>query len=71
MTASALPARFRPLLAAARAGELPRGPVGLASGLVTDLGEYVQAWEAAWGNGDERHVASRLDEALRAWGGEP
>ena len=60
-----LPARFAPLLAAARTGSLP-GFCKLPSGIVTNLNEYALAWAEDW-PGDAVHITRRLDEALNHW----
>lgn len=62
---SALPARFAPLIAAAEADALRKGPVQLESGMVLDLAGYVLAWAEGWPL-DLAHRQRRLDEALRA-----
>ena len=64
---SSLPAHLAPLVQAAARGELPRGPVFLASGLVLDLSGYVLAWASGWPS-DEAHTLRRLEEAYTVWG---
>lgn len=60
-----LPAHLAELLELARAGQLPKGAVKLASGLVTDLAGYVIAWAECWPR-DRAHVLSRLEAAYAA-----
>ncbi|WP_420597023.1 hypothetical protein [Deinococcus sp.] len=57
-----LPPHLAALMDAAHAGQLPRGAVSLASGLVTDLEGYVLAWADCWPR-DRVHVLRRLEEA--------
>jgi len=63
--ALALPAHLVPLIAAAQAGTLRKGPVQLESGMVFDLAGYVLAWAEDWPL-DIARRRKRLDEALRA-----
>lgn len=57
-----LPDHLAALVSAARAGEVRRSSVMLASGLVPDLSVYVLAWAEAWPH-DRAHVLRRLEEA--------
>lgn len=57
-----LPDHLAQLMARARVGRLPGGPVKLASGLAPDLGVYVLAWAECWPR-DRAHVLRRLEEA--------
>ncbi|WP_161884437.1 hypothetical protein [Deinococcus alpinitundrae] len=62
--ALALPVHLVPLIAAAQADTLKKGPVQLESGMVFDLAGYVLAWAEDWPL-DMTHRQRRLNEALR------
>ncbi len=63
-----LPHELERLIAAA--DHLPKGPVELPSGLVTDLRGYVTAWAMAYLTGDRTEALRRLWEAHSARHGE-
>ena len=57
-----LPDHLARLVSMAKAGNLPRCPIKVKSGLAPDLGVYVLAWAECWPR-DRAHVLRRLEEA--------
>ncbi len=62
-----LPWQLERLISAACADVLPKDPVMLSSGLVTDLGRYVLAWGCAYLVSDRIEAERRLWQVYRVW----
>lgn len=61
-----LPWQLERLISAACADVLPKDPVMLSSGLVTDLGRYVLAWGCSYLVSDRVEAERRLWQVYRA-----